>query len=372
MSVRLLIIGDTHFKHTRLQEGTEFVTACVARAKEEAPDAIVCLGDTLDTHNIVRVQPHNLAYRFLKQLSEVAPTYLIIGNHDLINHKQYLTDNHVFNPYKQWPRLTVVDRPLVVELGGYTFAMCPYVPNGMFAEALHTLVDDRSSFHWEVDVDCVFAHQEFHGCRMSSVVSADGDRWSLAFPPVVSGHIHEAQDLDEDNVFYPGSVLQHSFGETAEKHLWLLTFDESLSPADRLPFRRKLISLALKRKKLIKMAVADVAKSFDFRELHSAYIKLELRGVNEQFRLFRKSPLYAKLVASGVRLAFVADLTAPSEADFLQKDTMFGPNRYRRILEELVRGHSRPDVAQAYRELVAEDQHVETDVDTAPAEEIHT
>ena len=83
MEVRVLVIGDTHFKHNHLKEGAEFVEACVSRARTLAPDFIVCLGDTLDTHNIVHVQPHKLAFKFLEQLSQIAPTYLIIGNHDL-------------------------------------------------------------------------------------------------------------------------------------------------------------------------------------------------------------------------------------------------------------------------------------------------
>ena len=96
--LRILVIGDTHFKQSRIREGEAFVDACIVKVRMYNPEVIICLGDTLDTHHIVRVQPHRLAHRFLLSLSEVAPTYLLIGNHDLINHKQFLSDQHIFNP----------------------------------------------------------------------------------------------------------------------------------------------------------------------------------------------------------------------------------------------------------------------------------
>ena len=343
MDVHVLVIGDTHFKHNRLREGAEFVEACVSQARTLAPDFIVCLGDTLDTHNIVHVQPHKLAFEFLKQLSRIAPTYLLMGNHDLINHKQFLTDNHIFNPYKYWPNLTIVDTPITVAFKNLQFAMCPYVPNGMFIKALDTLLESGSSFHWEVDVDCIFAHQEFHGCKMSAVVSADGDRWSLTYPPVISGHIHEAQDLPEDNVYYPGSVLQHSYGEKKPKHLWLVTFADNL-----IPFRRELIDLGLKRKRVVRMEVNKVNQSFDFDWARHDDIKLELTGTCEQFSLFRKAPIYSKLVGSGVKVSFIADPYSALPADFSRRE---GKPQFLSILEDLVKTKKDEKISDAFAEL---------------------
>ena len=343
MEARALVIGDTHFKHNRIKEGQEFVDACVDQAKALAPDFIVCLGDTLDSHNIVHVQAHKLAHDFLKRLSQISPTYLLIGNHDLINHKQFLTDNHIFNPYKQWANLTIVDTPITATFNNFQFAMCPYVPNGMFEKALNTLLDSSSSFHWEVDVDCIFAHQEFHGCSMSSVVSADGDRWSLAYPPVISGHIHEAQDLSDDNVYYPGSVAQHSFGEKKSKHLWLVTFADHFEP-----FKRELIDLGLKRKRVVRMDVGDVVRAFDFDWTQTDDLKLEVSGTCEQFSLFRKAPIYSQLVESGVKVSFVADPSATLPAPFALSNVT--PSFFL-LLKHLVETKKDVNITDAFNEL---------------------
>ena len=347
METRVLVIGDTHFKHNRLKEGAEFVEACVSRARILAPDFIVCLGATLDTHNIVHVQPHKLAFMFLKQLSQIAPTYLIIGNHDLINHKQFLTDNHIFNPYKYWSNLTIVDTPITVQFQNLQFVMCPYVPNGMFTKALDTLLDSKSSFHWEVDVDCIFAHQEFHGCKMSAVVSADGDRWSLTYPPLICGHIHEAQDLPEDNVYYPGSVLQHSYGERKPKRLWLVTFADNL-----VPFKRELINLGLKRKRVVRMEVNKVSQSSVFDWAKQEDIKLELTGTCEQFSLFRKAPIYPKLIGSGVKVSFIADPHSALPVSFSPRE---GKLQFLSLLETLVKTKKDEKISDAFAELEAEE-----------------
>jgi predicted MPP superfamily phosphohydrolase len=98
--IKFFVIGDTHFRLRFLKEGNEFINACVSQVRKCKPDFIVCLGDTLDTHADVNVLVYNVAYDFFKQLGSIAPVYVLIGNHDLINGSQCLTTNHIFNALK--------------------------------------------------------------------------------------------------------------------------------------------------------------------------------------------------------------------------------------------------------------------------------
>ena len=163
----------------------------------------------------------------IEQLSQIAPTYVLIGNHDLINHSQFLTDNHIFNPMKKWPNVFIADTmPQVLQIEDSdgeerTFVFCPYTPPGRFAEALNKIVP--LGYTWEL-ADAIFAHQEFEGCKMNQITSEEGDVWDPAFPPVISGHIHDAQTVGE-NVFYPGSAIQHGFGESAGKRIWFINWE---------------------------------------------------------------------------------------------------------------------------------------------------
>ena len=45
----------------------------------------------------------------VKNMSKIAPTIVIVGNHDLINNQQFLTENHWMNAMKQWDNVTVCD-----------------------------------------------------------------------------------------------------------------------------------------------------------------------------------------------------------------------------------------------------------------------
>src|SRR5271156_171445 len=176
--VTCLVIGDLHFMKNNLQKMAEFTEKAIQQAKTLKPTFIVILGDTLHDHATVRIQPHNAAIKFLYEMTRVAPVYLLIGNHDMINSKQFLTDETIFLPLKHWKNMTVVDRPVNVDIKDKQFVFCPYVENGRFIEALNTL----GECCWEL-ADCIFGHQEMRGCKMSKGISTEGDEWSPDFPP---------------------------------------------------------------------------------------------------------------------------------------------------------------------------------------------
>ena len=80
------------------------------------------------------------------------------------------------------------------------FLFVPYVPPGRFVEALETY----KNINWK-DVDCIFAHQEFYGCKMGAILSEEGDKWESKWPLVVSGHIHSRQWINK-NIYYQVQV----------------------------------------------------------------------------------------------------------------------------------------------------------------------
>ncbi len=43
------------------------------------------------------------------------------------------------------------------------------------------------------------------------------------FPLVISGHIHSEQ-RPQKYIFYPGSVIQHAFGESEDNGLCIINF----------------------------------------------------------------------------------------------------------------------------------------------------
>lgn len=296
--VSAFVIGDPHLKAKFALQNQDFVERCVSAAREADPNFIVILGDTLDTHEIIRTQPFNLACDFIDQLSQIADTYVLIGNHDMINQSQFLTTQHPFNTLKKWKNVTIVDEPIIVSYGEndqYEFFMCPYVPDGRFHEAMDVLTHKNEL--WDI-VTCGFAHQKFNGCKMGAKIADDGDDWDENFPPIISGHIHDAQVVG--NIYYPGSAMQHAFGESGKKRVWHVRFGAS----EEYPyFEIEKINLGMKEKRIVDYHVDDI-NSFDVDQCKKHDIRINLAGTPSDFKVFRKSAMHATLKRHGVKIAF--------------------------------------------------------------------
>ena len=148
-------------------------------------------------------------------MSKITLTYVLVGNHDLINNQQFLTQNHWMNAMKDWPNVKIADD--VIDYKSQ-FLFCPYVPPGRFIEAI-------SKFENWKDYKAIFCHQEFYGCKMGAIISSDGDKWDKLYPDIIAGHIHSNQTID--NVYYPGSSMQHAFGESEKNIIPLFTWNDN-------------------------------------------------------------------------------------------------------------------------------------------------
>jgi DNA repair exonuclease SbcCD nuclease subunit len=347
--VSILVFGDTHFKPRDFEAGEELIAKAHEVATQLTPTAIILLGDTMDTHETAKNAPWKQACRFIEGLSEIAPTYVIIGNHDLINQSQFLTDNHFFDPLKKWPNVTIIDKPLAVQIGGYNIVLCPYVPPGRFEEALDMMAElggCEEEFDWRNETSCVFAHQEIEGVEYNGIVSTKGDRWAEEYPPLICGHIHTPFQIGE-NVFYPGSSRQVDSNENPDKRIWNVSFDEEGQPE----FDK--IDMCLKGRKEVEMTCENIG-DFDFELAEKYYVKVKLQGTPEQFKIFRKSQMHAKMMQNGVKFGFnpIKDDSALSLAGYDGTATTEDLS-FTAILRELVK--SKPEVVQsAYEELYDE------------------
>jgi DNA repair exonuclease SbcCD nuclease subunit len=213
-----LVIGDPHYKLGNLERTTSMIEEIEKSIKKIKPNYIVCLGDTLDRFANVRQEPLTQATNFFRMLRSYAPTYILIGNHDRPNNSVFCTDEHPFNSMKYWTNIpnpiTIIDYPLISNNVVYV----PYVPDSRFIEALNLLGDS-----WKIS-KLIFAHQDFYGAKYNNQLSTTGDRWESSHPLVISGHIHDYQELG-NNIIYCGSPIQHAYDESPIKSLLLVTIN---------------------------------------------------------------------------------------------------------------------------------------------------
>ena len=188
--VNILFIGDPHIKADNIPESDLLINDIISKIKNIKPDLCIIGGDLMHYHEKLYTIPLNKAYEFVKRCSYEVPTYVLVGNHDMINNQQFLTENHWMNGMKTWKEdVHIIDKVKHISLKNHNFMLCPYVYPGRFVEALDTI---KEQFNWK-DANIIFAHQEFKGCKMGAITSIEGDEWEESNPMVISGHIHNKQ-----------------------------------------------------------------------------------------------------------------------------------------------------------------------------------
>lgn len=365
--IRVVVVGDLHVKPDNIPDVRKYLEHLVNLLKQKEPTHIVLLGDTLHTHEIIHTVPLNEACSFIETCSTFAHTYVLVGNHDMINCQQYLTRNHWLNSLKKWEGITVVDKPILVECHGIRMVMTPYTPNGTLVTALTETLGEA----WRT-ADCIFAHQEFKGCKMGAIISEHGDEWDPSWPLVVSGHIHVKQSPQE-NVYYTGSAMQTAFGEGEVNIVAVIEFTRELTDEGMVQsYSIEEVDFGLARKQIIYQDVTDGSEALLAKIRASAApekIKVALQGASKaEFDAFKKTNEFKELAASGARITFKpkkgpvgsrpsddsAASSAASSAEMVTAGT--DPDnegvKFGQILATLIRREGNATLNELYRRLI--------------------
>jgi len=278
---KILAIGDPHFRIDNLDESNQFINNLSKLIEDRKDiDVIVVLGDILHTHEKLHTVALNSATNFFKMLiSHKRKLFCLVGNHDATSNTIFLTDNHWMNALKGWEGLTIVDYPITEKLGDCSITLCPYVPDGRLIEALNHVDEWKES-------KVVFAHQLLDGAKMGPIVASNVEEWKEEYPLCVSGHIHDKQKI-KDNLVYVGSSMQHSYGETGDKSLGLITLYEEHPPTV------EEIELDIKKKKIL-YATVDELLEIQEKILNNEDIeyKIVLKGNESELKALKQSSLY--------------------------------------------------------------------------------
>lgn len=190
--MKVMYIGDPHLKINRFDLAITFLTWLNKLIEEQKPDLVVNLGDTFDTHAVVRSEILN---EFMKHVYGVIalgiPYVYLLGNHDMYkpNDPKY----HVMLPFKNKIKdLYIVDE--IQNLFDMTFVPYQY---------------DGSKFPRQT-LPIVVCHQTFLGADYGPIRATEGvDASSISgCELIISGHIHTKSVLGP--VLYVGSPFSQS------------------------------------------------------------------------------------------------------------------------------------------------------------------
>jgi DNA repair exonuclease SbcCD nuclease subunit len=328
---------------SNLKEVRRFIPLCLEYAEKRKWKAIVVLGDILHDHERLHTTALNIAGSFLNNLSQIAPTYVLVGNHDLINNSQFLTSNHWMNGLKLNQNITVVDKVESCTIDGKKIILVPYVQPGRFVEALETKYQREE---WK-KADIIFAHQEFRGCKMGSMVSEEGDKWEEEWPFVVSGHIHRNQ-TPQCNVYYPGSALQVAFGES-EKNVLAVVDCKNMGRENI-----EEVDLGLPRKKIIYTDPEGV-KELNMSKYTNHQLKICVDSSKDDFKALKKSAQYKKLEKKGVKIVYKRKRAAITRENIQTAKSIdqqgTTPFSFSQILNEVVIKKNSTTLHNAYKKI---------------------
>lgn len=288
--VRVLFVGDVHIKFNNTGE-VDKVISYIKHLDSTKIDVAVLAGDILDTHGVVHTQLMNKAYELINSLiNNGIRTYVLVGNHDYIDNSQFCSENHWMAGVKGAnERFVIVDSPISIFEG--TLILVPYIPTGRFKEALNLYLGENI---WSAS-KCIFAHQEFKGCKMGAIVSENGDKWDESLPDVISGHIHEKQ-RPQKNIYYPGSAINHSFGNDSQ--------GMSIFEISEDGIEEERIDMGFEKKKIEYITVKEALNRFERDQLVlGKNFKYSLEGTRAEIAEFKKTAVY-KLILGSCKVVF--------------------------------------------------------------------
>jgi DNA repair exonuclease SbcCD ATPase subunit/DNA repair exonuclease SbcCD nuclease subunit len=211
---RIAHISDTHIRNLKYHDEYRHVFNKIYDSlKQEQPDYIVHTGDLAHTKTQLSPEYFEMASNFLKSLADIAPTIMILGNHD--------------GNLKNGDRQDAVT-PIVEAMNHPNFTLLKnsgeYSPEpGLTFNVLS--VFDRDNWQApsnENAINIALYHGAVRGSMVGSGFSLDHGEDDVSifedFDYAMLGDIHKTQFLDADQkCWYAGSTIQQNFGESRLK-----------------------------------------------------------------------------------------------------------------------------------------------------------
>ena len=230
---RIAHISDTHIRNLKYHEEYRHVFKEIYDSlKQEQPDYIVHTGDLAHTKTQLSPEYFEMASHFLKSLADIAPTIMILGNHD--------------GNLKNGDRQDAVT-PIIEALQHPNFTLLKnsgeYSPEpGLTFNVLS--VFDRESWQKPSNsnaINIALYHGAIFGSQVGSGFGLEHGEDDISifkhFDYAMLGDIHRTQYLDPDQkVWYAGSTVQQNFGESRLKGylLWNIHDKDKHSVEKRL------------------------------------------------------------------------------------------------------------------------------------------
>jgi len=215
--IKVAHIADTHIRNLKFhKEYREVFRQLYEHLREEKVDYIVHCGDIAHTKTQISPEFVEMCTDFFRNLADIAPTYVILGNHD--GNLKNSSRQDALTPIAEalgHPSLHLLKDSGETKLDGITLNVLSVFDRDNWIKPTDEDTINIALYHGSIsksqtDLGWTMDHGE------DNVNIFDG------FDYAMLGDIHKRQSLDADGRFrYCGSTCQQSHGETNDKGLLL-------------------------------------------------------------------------------------------------------------------------------------------------------
>ncbi len=234
--MKVYMITDTHFgiylnnldKWMNMMEST-FYNYVIPYLKENAKpgDILIHLGDLFDNRTSIPINISNKVEKILKDISDIIPIHIMVGNHDLFNKGSNEVNSVRLFSYMN-KNISVYENPSKIKLQNKDLILIPWVEK---RTDLIKCIENNPG-------DYLFCHSDLNGCKMhlNSVAHRNADKIDVhefnKYKEVFSGHVHIKQT--NKNFKFIGSLWQMDRNDTDDQK-GLTTLDLETGVVDFIP-----------------------------------------------------------------------------------------------------------------------------------------
>ena len=234
--MKVFMITDTHFgiylnnldKWLNMMENTIY-NFLIPQLKKNVKDGdiLIHLGDLFDNRTAIPINISNKVEKILKDISDIIPIHIMVGNHDLFNKGSNEVNSVRLFSYMN-KNISVYENPSKIKLQNKDLILIPWVEK---RTDLIKCIENNPG-------DYLFCHSDLNGCKMhlNSVAHRNADKIDVhefnKYKEVFSGHVHIKQT--NKNFKFIGSLWQMDRNDTDDQK-GLTTLDLETGVVDFIP-----------------------------------------------------------------------------------------------------------------------------------------
>jgi len=220
--MRFAHISDTHIRNLKYHfEYKEVFKQIYSFLKENNIDYIVHCGDIAHTKTQISPEFVEMATDFFRNLANIAPTYIILGNHD----------GNLRNSSRQDALTPIVDALDHKNLFLIKNSSIVDLEDNFSLNILSVFDEDNWKKPDQDRINVALYHGSILNCKTDTDWIMDSTDHTISIfddcDYAFLGDIHKAQALDEaGKIRYAGSTVQQNFGESLDKGLLLWDIED--------------------------------------------------------------------------------------------------------------------------------------------------